>query len=95
MKVNSMAKLGTEKRPIIVRVKSNEMAEYVVNQCRANDWRYIIGFAVGNEAEDISDLEGMLNPVMPAISVRIGRNEPCKCGSGKKYKKCCGPELKH
>ena len=20
---------------------------------------------------------------------RIGRNEPCKCGSGKKYKKCC------
>lgn len=22
--------------------------------------------------------------------VRIGRNEPCPCGSGKKYKKCCG-----
>ncbi len=21
---------------------------------------------------------------------RIGRNEPCSCGSGKKYKKCCG-----
>ncbi len=21
---------------------------------------------------------------------RIGRNEPCYCGSGKKYKKCCG-----
>ena len=21
---------------------------------------------------------------------RIGRNEPCTCGSGKKYKKCCG-----
>jgi len=20
---------------------------------------------------------------------RIGRNEPCHCGSGKKYKKCC------
>jgi uncharacterized protein YecA (UPF0149 family) len=20
-----------------------------------------------------------------------GRNEPCRCGSGKKYKKCCGP----
>ncbi|MBS2967603.1 SEC-C domain-containing protein [Metabacillus sp. KIGAM252] len=20
----------------------------------------------------------------------IGRNEPCKCGSGKKFKKCCG-----
>ncbi len=21
---------------------------------------------------------------------RVGRNDPCSCGSGKKYKKCCG-----
>ncbi|OVE81226.1 preprotein translocase subunit SecA [bacterium K02(2017)] len=21
---------------------------------------------------------------------KIGRNDPCDCGSGKKYKKCCG-----
>ena len=21
--------------------------------------------------------------------MRIGRNDPCPCGSGKKYKKCC------
>ena len=21
---------------------------------------------------------------------KIGRNDPCNCGSGKKYKKCCG-----
>ena len=24
------------------------------------------------------------------ISQKIGRNEPCPCGSGKKYKRCCG-----
>jgi hypothetical protein len=23
------------------------------------------------------------------MSHRIGRNDPCPCGSGKKYKKCC------
>ena len=23
-------------------------------------------------------------------SEKIGRNDPCPCGSGKKYKKCCG-----
>ena len=23
-------------------------------------------------------------------STKVGRNEPCPCGSGKKYKKCCG-----
>ncbi|MDH2129550.1 SEC-C metal-binding domain-containing protein [Sphingobium yanoikuyae] len=21
---------------------------------------------------------------------KIGRNDPCPCGSGRKYKKCCG-----
>jgi uncharacterized protein len=26
----------------------------------------------------------------PARSTKIGRNEPCPCGSGRKYKKCCG-----
>lgn len=25
-----------------------------------------------------------------AISSKVGRNDPCTCGSGKKYKKCCG-----
>ena len=24
---------------------------------------------------------------------KIGRNDPCPCGSGKKYKKCCGRDL--
>ncbi|MFT5440997.1 MAG: hypothetical protein ACI8W3_000037 [Myxococcota bacterium] len=22
--------------------------------------------------------------------VKVGRNDPCSCGSGKKFKKCCG-----
>ena len=33
----------------------------------------------------------MSTPQRPAkgASVRVGRNEPCPCGSGKKYKRCC------
>jgi uncharacterized protein YecA (UPF0149 family) len=27
--------------------------------------------------------------VAPATG-KVGRNDPCTCGSGKKYKKCCG-----
>jgi len=30
------------------------------------------------------------NNNQPQKKVKIGRNEPCPCGSGKKYKKCCG-----
>lgn len=26
----------------------------------------------------------------PAVSEKTGRNDPCPCGSGKKFKKCCG-----
>lgn len=31
-------------------------------------------------------------PKVIAKSDKIGRNDPCPCGSGKKYKKCCGAE---
>ncbi|HYD32833.1 MAG TPA: YchJ family protein [Azospirillaceae bacterium] len=29
-------------------------------------------------------------PQAPRTVTKIGRNDPCTCGSGKKYKKCCG-----
>lgn len=31
-------------------------------------------------------------PIQRHVKERIGRNDPCPCGSGKKYKKCCGKE---
>ena len=37
--------------------------------------------------EDI-EVEPVTEPLQTAG--RIGRNEPCPCGSGKKYKRCCG-----
>lgn len=36
-------------------------------------------------------VDGEINPKSPPVRVvKIGRNDPCPCGSGKKYKKCCG-----
>lgn len=36
-------------------------------------------------------VDGVMNP-RPAqrVTEKVGRNDPCTCGSGKKYKKCCG-----
>lgn len=28
-----------------------------------------------------------------SVSSQLGRNDPCLCGSGKKYKKCCGASV--
>jgi len=86
-----MAKLGTEKRPIICRVQSDETAQYVAETCAEHGWHYIIGFEF-DKPEDVSDLERMLNPAKPVHSDKIGRNDPCPCGSGKKFKKCCGSD---
>ena len=27
---------------------------------------------------------------MQSQETKVGRNDPCPCGSGKKYKNCCG-----
>jgi hypothetical protein len=38
------------------------------------------------------DYQGPVEPVATIrnTSQKVGRNDPCPCGSGKKYKKCCG-----
>ncbi|MFY7866576.1 SEC-C metal-binding domain-containing protein [Roseateles sp.] len=28
--------------------------------------------------------------VAHTLQAKVGRNEPCPCGTGKKFKKCCG-----
>ena len=35
-------------------------------------------------------VEAAVLPAAEAKPVKVGRNDPCPCGSGKKYKKCCG-----
>ena len=43
-----------------------------------------------NEARLANDDPTNMPPVFYAPpAVKVGRNEPCPCGSGKKYKKCC------
>lgn len=40
-------------------------------------WRFVTG-------------DELKNPTVRYETRPPGRNEPCSCGSGKKYKKCCG-----
>jgi SWIM/SEC-C metal-binding protein len=87
-----MAKLGTGKKPITVRVQTEDRGRYVAQRCAERGWHYIIGFEP-DEPEDISDLEMALNPPIPMQSEKVGRNDACPCGSGKKYKKCCGASV--
>jgi uncharacterized protein YecA (UPF0149 family) len=41
--------------------------------------------------EPIWNSDGEIVADGPVVAtVKVGRNDPCPCGSGKKYKKCCG-----
>lgn len=87
-----MAKLGTDKKPAVVKVQTHERAEEVIALCNEHGWKVVISVEP-DEPEDISDIERLQNPPTPDRAVvRVNRNAPCPCGSGKKYKKCCMKE---
>lgn len=44
--------------------------------------------AVGVKKEPVYVYDGM--ETYRRMQPKVGRNDPCPCGSGKKYKKCCG-----
>ncbi len=45
------------------------------------------------EKHGLQDTTAKLPKAQPVVSgQKVGRNDPCPCGSGKKYKKCCYPK---
>ena len=40
--------------------------------------------------ESMDEDGSVVKDLIPVTSKNIGRNDPCPCNSGKKYKKCCG-----
>ena len=84
------AKLGTEKNPALVHVRTEERFKEITSLFKEKRWKCKIKLEP-DKPEDITDLERLLNPIKPRrVEQKPGRNEPCSCGSGKKYKNCCG-----
>jgi tetratricopeptide (TPR) repeat protein len=48
------------------------------------------GFPVGRMSEIVDALDAAMPSTRTRRATKIGRNAPCPCGSGRKYKKCCG-----
>jgi len=84
-----MASVGSRKKPAVVRVQTPERAQRILTFCQENDIVVIVGIEP-DKPEDITDIERAIAARQPArTSPKIGRNDPCPCGSGKKSKKCC------
>ena len=77
-----MVKSGSKANPLILRVADESKAEQIAEIGFEKDWQFILGIEPDQE-EDLTELERKLNPPVRHEVRKIGRNEPCMCGSGK------------
>lgn len=54
---------------------------------RNGKWVYVDGVFPGSKHSQSSTQNDSKEHI---AAVKVGRNDPCPCGSGKKFKKCCG-----
>jgi preprotein translocase subunit SecA len=78
-----------------VQVRTDEMEMPVREQPAENiEFKHeeFSGFGDSEEADapERADGEGEDHKPFVRSGRKVGRNEPCPCGSGKKYKQCCG-----
>jgi len=83
-------KLGTEKNPLTLIV-TNEERKLAVETLVADNGLFADITLDSTSDENIDELTSVLNkPVTTTFDKTPNRNDPCSCGSNKKYKKCCG-----
>ncbi|WP_020681954.1 PBPRA1643 family SWIM/SEC-C metal-binding motif protein [Marinobacterium rhizophilum] len=84
------AKLGTQSAPLLLSVQNE--ARKVEVEALLVEHQLIATITVDAHVdENIADLLGMINkPKTVSLDAKPNRNDPCTCGSGLKYKKCCG-----
>ena len=86
-------KAGTRKFPLELVVNSEERKEEVAALvAEAKLYADIRVDDSEGTVESIDALTALLNKPDTAVkqAATPSRNDPCSCGSGKKYKKCCG-----
>jgi preprotein translocase subunit SecA len=96
-----------QRNPVVeYRFESFEMFDMMIDSIREETIRILFTIHVDPEKE-APKRERVLDPgenvggdgsIKPSprrnADKKVGRNDPCPCGSGKKYKKCHGSDLK-
>ena len=94
-----------QRDPVIeYKFEGFEMFEEMIRSIQYDSVKRLLRMRINREqgtpkrekvAEPVTASHGDSGPRKPAVrgSDRVGRNDPCPCGSGKKYKKCCGANL--
>jgi len=88
-----------QRDPVIeYKFEGFEMFEEMIKSIQEDSVKFILNSRVDREqplerekvAEPISASHGDEPKKAVSKGSKVGSNDPCPCGSGKKYKKCCG-----
>ena len=90
--------LGQQDPVIAYKLEGFNMFDEMVDQIRQDTVRYLFGITIEKqptERKQIVDVDTIESPTdepkQPVVKeTKVGRNDLCPCGSGKKYKNCCG-----
>jgi len=78
----------------IENLPAQEMSEFAATVIRlfldVGASRHVYYAGADDDGEDHLRMRGGRVAMPVSHSKRVGRNDPCPCGSGRKYKKCCG-----
>ena len=84
------------------KIAGGEMFDDMIEQIREDTVRVILFARTAEQIkrEQVARAQGAAlrnagapekqKPIVKKLSDKVGRNDPCPCGSGKKYKQCCG-----
>ena len=85
------------------RIAGSEMFDEMIEKIREETVKFMLFASPVQEAKakaaaaqkqaELKNLGGKVEKRQPVVKKsfeKIGRNDPCPCGSGKKYKQCCG-----
>ena len=81
-------------------VLAGELPEEERRQYKAAEWRKLVNAcddAIGDAIVEVREYWKVLRNPPKSVrreSPKTGRNDPCPCGSGKKFKQCCGAPAK-
>jgi len=93
--------IGQHDPVVVYRNEGFEMFEQMVAAIREDTARAMLTVElrsqqeperkqVAKETGTSADGTDKKQPIRKKASEKVGRNDPCPCGSGKKYKQCCG-----
>ncbi|MEH6347205.1 MAG: PBPRA1643 family SWIM/SEC-C metal-binding motif protein [Bermanella sp.] len=89
--VKNTVRLGTKKAPAAITVKTEERKTELLAVLADNNWIGEVEVKADQEENlrDLEILESQKDTAAAVTTKQANRNDPCPCGSGKKYKKCC------